>query len=235
MKIVQISEQNNWQKVRAWFETTVKPIQNEITKITNISNVEYSDFVANFKRSFHINTIIGRMLQSWLIYPRNLSVDQIDKYFRLWKDELGNAIHKLDDLNDRDINSGEIITVLSNAKELFPYSSKSGNFADFIKRALDIEVFVTKANDGEFYHEDSYRSMFQNYRNFIEIATEEGFVKNDSEANEQVEEILDEVSTKETGKTYQERKQENEDFILQMRGEQILRELEDDLEDDLKY
>jgi len=141
---------------------------------------EHSDMMSNLTRGFHLNTIVGRMMQNWVAALRfapkeyrlpdsKIANDKFKAAYDLFKDEIAKSIHALPEKTAIDIVQNKQIDVLSSTKDFFKeYSPGQEEFLTHLRYALSLYFKV-------FGEPDGYNSQVQNFINFLQIAKEEFF------------------------------------------------------------
>lgn len=161
----------------------------------NLRPPEDKDILASIRgltRGFHLNTIIGRMLQPWItgleFAPRRWdlyektgnkkdiykwSISETDKRanngykaaYSLFKQELANAIQSLPYKQGYDVNAQKLRDILAPAKKFFGgMQSEEGDLIEIMRKAYKIfdTVFGPR-----------YPSQARNFSNFFQIVRDE--------------------------------------------------------------
>lgn len=152
-------------------------------------NKEFVGFNPNLTRGFHLNTIIGRMMQRWVAGLRHAPVNwhliksnpseaykwrvsETDKRgnnrykaaYDLFKQEIANAVAALPFKRGLNLATGKQEDILIKAREfLVGYKTEERDLLDSLSRAWDIYVSV--------WGEDSGQA--RNFKNFLEIVRDE--------------------------------------------------------------
>ena len=134
--------------------------------------------IKNLTRGFHLNTIIGRMMQRWTaalsMAPREWRISKEkkaanDKYkaaYDLFKQEIANAVDNLPYKTGVDIRSGKPEDILAKSKEFFKdYVPENKNLIQSMNNAWKIYTSV--------FGDDYQDSQIQNFLNFYQIVKEE--------------------------------------------------------------
>jgi hypothetical protein len=174
-------------------------------------------------RGFHLNTVIGRMMQPWAAglkrapaNPENMLKWRIsltdkaanDNYkaaYDMFKQEIANAVDALPFKMGRNVLSGEIEDILLKSKDfLANYRSEGKNLIDAMNSAWKIHTSVFGSDPKKNY------GQIQNFMNFLQLVKDEfmtvGEILPSLEKSHEIEKVDDEfvkILNNEINKYYQ--------------------------------